>query len=156
MDEFELKALLAEKRKEIKTFDDLIAFLTEIKDNYSNCGYGETIRAIGQAITATAFYFGDIMGTTGFQASCIMWDFIRNYIYPHNKCGMRLMDYDKMLYPQYGYQFDKTIPQSTWEELQKTAIENLEDNEYAAPAVRKHWQSIADGIVPFGYIVKDN
>lgn len=155
MDEFELKALLTEKRKQIETFDDLIAFLAEIKDNY-NHGYGEVVRAIGQAITATAFYLGNEIGITNFQASCIMWDFIRDYMYPYNKCGMRLIDYDNMLYPQYEYKFDKTISWSTWEDLQEAAIKNLEDCKCVAPAVVEHWQSIANGIVPFGYIVVDD
>lgn len=40
MNEFELKKVLREKRKDIKSFDDLIEFLKYIKENY-NGGYAE-------------------------------------------------------------------------------------------------------------------
>lgn len=97
------------------------------------------------------------MGLTHFQASCSMWEFIQNFIHSDNKCGMKLIDYDEMLYPQYEYKFcDKIIPKYTWESLQKQAKENLEAHSCnASPRVINHWQSIVNGKVPFGYIVED-
>ena len=99
------------------------------------------------------------MGLTGFQASVAMWDFIRLFIYRSNQCGLRIVDYDNMLYPQYEYKFEKTISRETWSNIVKTAKKYLEEYENkgnnASANVVNHWKSIVDGNVPFGYTVKD-
>ena len=59
-----------------------------------------------------------------------------------------------MLYPQYEYKYEKTIDKITWENLQKAAKKNLEESPDAHPDVIKHWQSIVDGNIPFGYKIK--
>ena len=153
--EFEVKAQLENERKNIKTFDDLVSFLEKVKDT-CNTGYGTAPRAIAQAALATAWYLSSEFGITGFQAGYTMWDFIRGWSFFNNECGMKIVDYDNMLYPQYAYKFEKTISKDIFESLQKTAKKNLEKhNEYAHSDVIKHWQSIVDGNVPFGYVVKD-
>lgn len=154
MNEFELRDDLRERRKNIESFDDLVAFLKYVKDN-CNCGYGEAPRAMAQAAVATAWYLAREFGITGFQAGFVMWDFIRDWEYRHNKCGLKIVDFDDMLYPQYDYKFEKRISLDTWAAIQKAAKENLENETYAHPTVREHWQSIVDGKVPFGYIIKE-
>lgn len=154
MNEFELRDQLVEKRKEIKTFEDLTEFLKYVKEN-CNCGYGEAPRAMAQASLAVAWYLAKEFGITGFQAGCVMWDFVRDWNYSSNKSGLRIVDYDNMLYPQYQYEYEKTIRPHVWEALQKEAAKNLEESEYAHPNVRAHWKSIVEGNVPFGYTVKD-
>lgn len=152
--EFEVKEQLEKERKDIKSFDDLVTFLQRVKGN-CNTGYGTTPRAIAQAALATAWYLSDVFGITGFQAGCVMWDFIRDWSFSGNECGMKIVDYDNMLYPQYEDKFQKTISKDTFEGLQKAAKKHLEKNEFAHYAVVNHWKSIVDGNVPFGYIVKD-
>ena len=155
MDEFEAMNILREKRKEIKSLDGLLDFIKDVSKNY-NTGYGTAPRSIAQASVAVADYLLGSMGCTGFQAGCTMWDFITELMYPNNKCGLRLVDYDEMLYPQYEYKFtDKEISKESWEAMQKTAKDNLLSNEYATPRVVQHWQNIADGVVPFGFTVED-
>lgn len=152
MNEFEIRDELREKRKNIKSFEDLTAFLKDVEENY-NTDYGGAPRAIAQASLAVAWRLADVFGITGFQAGCTMWDFIRDWSYSHNKTGMRIVDYDDMLYPQYAYRFERTIPTWVWEEMQKEARERLNDKRSAHPDVRTHWQSIVDGVVPFGYTI---
>ena len=153
--EFESKKLLEEQRKSIKTFEDLVEFLKYVKDN-CNSGYGEAPRAIAQASLAVAWYLSREFGITGFQASCTMWDFIQGWTKTNNKCGLRLVDYDDMLFPQYNYKFDKTISNEVWKNLQKQSKELLSDNtDYVHPHVLSHWKNIVDGKVPFGYHVTD-
>ena len=151
--EFEAKETLENERRSIDSLDELTEYIKNVKDNY-NIGYGTAPRAIAQAVLATAWYLSKEFGITGFQAGCVMWDFIRDWSYSHNKCGLKIVDYDNMLYPQYNYKFQKTISLDTYEALQKTAKENLESCEHAHPDVVKHWQSIANGNVPFGYVVE--
>lgn len=154
--EFEVKAELQEKRKDIKSFDNLTAFLEDVSKNYGT-GYGECVRAIGQAILATADYLGHEFGITGFQAGCIMWEFISEWTDFGDEVGAKILDYDKMLYPQYEHDFQKVISSKTWENLQKAAKARLDcDTEGACGNVIDHWRSIIDGKVPFGYVVKDD
>lgn len=154
LNEFEARDLLAEKRKEIKSFEDLTAFLQEVKDNY-NYDYGVAPRSIAQACLATAWYFADVFGITGFQAGFVMWEFVRDWNFPYNQTGLRIVDFDNMLYPQYEDKFQKTITPDVWTQLQVQAKKNLEERDHVHPAVAAHWQSIVDGVVPFGYVVSD-
>ena len=152
--EFEVKEQLEKERKDIKSFDDLVAFLQRVRDN-CNTGYGTAPRAIAQAALATAWFLSSDFGITGFQASFVMWDFIRDWLYSSNECGMKIVDYDDMLYPQYRDKYEKTISSDVFEALQKAAKKRLEESKYVHPAVIKHWEYIADGNVPFGYVVRD-
>lgn len=155
MNEFEVKEKLTNQRKDIKSFDDLVSFLKDVKEHY-NCGYGETPRAIAQAALATAWYFASDFGITGFQAGFVMWDFIWDWSFSRNECGLKIVNYDEMLYPQYDYKFDKYISKDTFRLMQKQANKLLNDRKYAHPAVVKHWEAIANGEVPFGYTIKDD
>ena len=154
LDEFEMRDLLQQKRKEIKDLDDLIEFLKYVKEN-CNYDYGVAPRSIAQAALATAWYLSNEFGITGFQSGFVMWDFIRYWNFSNNKCGLKIIDYDEMLYPQYDYKFEKTISKETFEELQKKAEENLKNIKSVHPDVVSHWLSIMDGKVPFGYKIKD-
>lgn len=154
MDEFEMRDELREKRKNIHTFEELTAFLDDVEKNYGH-GYGDAPRAIAQASLAVAWYLADKYGITGFQAGFVMWDFIRDWNYSGNKCGMKLVDYDNMLYPQYDYKFEKTISSDTWNAIRDEAKQRLVETEYAHPNVKAHWEKIIAGNIPFGYTVSD-
>jgi hypothetical protein len=155
MDEFVVKAELQEKRKHIKTFDELVEFLKDVETNYGN-GYGEAPRTIAQAALAVAWHLADVYGITGFQAGFVMWDFIRDWSYSGNKCGLKMIDFDNMLYPQYEDNLQKTIRRDVWDNLQKEAKTRLKESSYAHPDVIAHWESIAAGNVPFGYRVVED
>ena len=96
-------------------------------------------------------------GITGFQASYVMWKFIQNYMFPYNQTGLKLIDFDDMLYPQYDGKFSKTITKDVWQKLQQAAEENLKRPDISSlhSNVVNHWKSIVNGKVPFGYTVKD-
>ena len=134
------------------TLEKLPDFMNHVLNDYIH-DYGTIVHAVGACAVAAAWAANDVAGLTGFQAGFVMWDFIRQWEYAGNKCGLRLMNYDDMLYPQYEEKFDKTIKADTWKELQKQAKEKLKEfeNDWVSPSVVRHWQSIADGTVPFGY-----
>lgn len=152
--EFKTRDDLRAKRKNVKTFDDLIEFLRDVKDNY-NIGYGDAPRAIAQAALGVAWYLSGEFGITGFQAGCVTWDFIRDWTHTDNKTGMKLVDFDRMLYPQYSDEFQKTINPDTWKSMMNEAKKMLDEYPNSHPAVIAHWKSIADGNPPFGYVVSD-
>lgn len=143
-----------------QTFETLPEFIRHVMNDYVH-DYGTVCRAIGACTVATAWAFdrmeGARGGITGFQAGFVMWEFIRNWTYTSNKCGLRIIDYDKLLYPQYEDSFDKTIKPEVWEAVQKAAREELEglSDGCAANSVVMHLKSIAAGKVPFGFTVQE-
>ena len=184
--EFIAKEELQAKRREIgEDFDKLVEFLKDVRDNY-NTDYGTAPRAIAQASVATAWYLASVFGITNFQAGFVMWDFIRDWQYRDNECGLKIVDYDLMLYPQYEYKFtEKTISKWQWEALQKKAQKEIDrinetvdsynksqtkgmedfinkegrdwvDTDFCDIRVLNHWKSIVKGKVPFGYRVEND
>lgn len=139
------------------TLDELPNFIDRMTHGY-NHDYGTAVHAVSACALAAAWAAccEEDIGLTGFQAGFVMWDFIKNWTKTGNKCGLRLIDYDEMLYPQYEYKMDKTISKDTWEALQAEAKKNLETADLFHPKVKEHWQSIVDGNVPFGYKVVDD
>ena len=140
--------------REIKNQEELVQFIDHILNDYKH-DYGTTVRAISAMILATASMGADLMGITIFQDGIIMWDFILNWMYTDNKTGLKIVDYDNMLYPQYEDRFQKTISKDVWKDLRKEAKHKIKNEGCACERVVRHWQSIVEGVVPFGYEVKD-
>jgi hypothetical protein len=120
--------------------------------------YGTCVIAAASCGKAGYDYVASVLGMTGFQMSCVMWEMVQDLT--HGDSPKRLIDYDNMLYPQYEYKFTRqSITPSTMEWLQQQAAEKIaEDNSRGAdmcahPDVRKHWEEIIAGVVPFGYVV---
>lgn len=153
-EEMHLEKEWFEQAREIHTIEELASFVNKLLNEYEH-NYGTVCHAISALALAGASLGAYVEGITGFQAGFIMWDFIKEWNHSGNKCGMKLIDYDTMLYPQYDYRFEKTISFSTWKHLQEEAKYNLQ-NRKGCPEVEAHWQSIVDGKVPFGYTVKED
>lgn len=145
--------------KEARTIklDTLKPFIDRLMNEYEH-DYGTICHALaaGSIATFCAMNSDEYQGgITGFQAGAIMWQIVRHLMYENNKCGLRLLDFDNFLYPQYEESFDKTISKETWEVIQKEASRQLEKaTEKVHPAVIEHWNWIKEGVVPFGYKVK--
>ena len=144
--------------KKCDTIDDFAAFFKRLTEDeqhdYSTICYAVSSMAIAAATITDRSPCG---GITGFQAGCIMWEFMRAWTNPGGDGPMKLSCYNDMLYPQMQHKFEKTIPKSTWEYLQEKAGENIANSSTSAhPDVLAHWQSIVDGTVPFGFIVIDD
>lgn len=129
---------------------------------HAMCDYPHDYESVCVAVAACALagvYAADSLpqgGITGFQAGFVMWEFIRQLNYRRNKCGLRMINYDNMLFPQYADKFEKTISSDTWKALQEEAKRKLEEcSTYVHPAVINHWKSIVDGVVPFGYKIEE-
>lgn len=66
-------------------------------------------------------------GITGFQAGCIMWKVIREWNFQNNKTGLKILDYDNILYPQYKASFI-SISSEIWESVKKEAQNKINQN----------------------------
>ena len=143
-----------------QTIKTLPKFIKHIMNDYEH-DYGTICHAIAACSLAAAWATNKHRQgyITGFQASFVMWDFIKEWMYANNKTGLRILNYDDMLYPQYKNKFDKIISKETFEDIQKAAQENLEEVKQGRgvhPDVIKHWKSIVAGNVPFGYKIKED
>lgn len=122
------------------TIETLPNFLKEITENYQH-DYGTICHAMAIAAIASARAINASPqgGITGFQAGAIMWEFIREWNYSGNKTGLKLVDYDNLLYPQYEDEFEKAISSGVWENLQKEAKANIREanTKYATYLVAK-------------------
>lgn len=144
------------EQAEKQTVDTLPAFIKHVMNDYGH-DYGTVCHAIAACALAAVEAANKLPtgGITGFQAGFVMWDFVRKLNYPINKCGLRIIDYDDFLYPQYQHKHDKVISQATWDTIQRQAHKKLKTAHDVNPYVKAHWQSIVDGNVPFGYSVKE-
>ena len=140
-----------------QTVETLPEFVNHLMNDYCH-DYGTVCHAIA-ACAMAAIHAADNTelngGITGFQASFVMWDIVKQMCFRGNETGLRIIDYDDMLYPQYEYKFDKTIDPGRFKLLQEVAQKNLNERSGCAE-VRQHWQSIVDGKVPFGYTIKED
>lgn len=142
------------KRQNLKS---LPTFIDHVLNDYIH-DYGTVCHAISACALAASYAAdkSDCGGITGFQAGFVMWDFVRQWMYRDNTCGLKIFNYDDMLYPSSNYKFKDTISSFTWDAIQKEAKRLLESDEFVSERVKKHWQTIVDGVVPFGYEVVDD
>lgn len=143
------------------TLDNFVEVYHEILKNTK--GYNDCPISVAKVGLLAMKLMEKDLGITGFQASFALWEVIKEWQYSNNKTGLRLIDYDNMLYPQYQRKFEKVISKDVWKSLQEAAKENLDslfvdgvfDENSAAPNVVEHWKSIVNGVVPFGYCVEE-
>lgn len=111
-----------EESAKAAALDTLPAFLTELTENYEH-DYGTICHAMAIAAiaAANAVNHSPQGGITGFQAGCVMWEFIRGWNHSHNKTGLCLVDYDNFLYPQYAQDHQKTLSKEVWASIQQEA-----------------------------------
>lgn len=137
--------------------DDFPEFFRELTEDYEH-DYGTVCHAMAAIGLAAMWAFnkseGARGGITGFQAGCVMWQVIRHMNYENNKCGLRLLDMDDLLYPQYEHKF-VAISEDTWDAVRKEAQKRLTERGTAHPDVVAHWKSIVNGKIPFGLRIED-
>lgn len=152
-EEMHLEKEWFEQARHVKSIEELSQLVDKMLNSYEH-DYGTACHAIAACSLASAWLGAHIEGISGFQAGFVMWDFIRHWVKEGNKCGMKLVDYDDFLYPQYADKFDKIISEDTRASIQEEAKKQLEnDDGFACGPVMRHWKSIVDGTVPFGYRV---
>jgi len=139
-----------------QTVDTLPDFINGLMTEYGH-DYGTICHAVAASAIAAANAVNNHKkgGITGFQAGAVMWEFIRHWNYESNKVGLRIVDYDNLLYPQYEDEINKrTITSHQHKELKKQA-EILLSERGGHERVRAHCQKIVDGWIPFGFVVQD-
>lgn len=157
MNEFEYKEYIYQRAKNVKTKEELDSLLKDVIKS-KDLDYGKIVYAICACMNATMNYIDNspVGGITGFQASFIGWEMVKEYMsISKDSPGLKLIDYENMLYPQYEEKFEKKISLKLWSKLQEQARKLLIECPNAHPNVIKHWKSIARGHVPFGYEIEN-
>lgn len=137
----------------VKTPDELKGFIEHLINDY-NHDYGTICHAMAAAALAGAWCVDKSPngGITGFQAGVIMWQFIKQW---NGLAGpAKLVDYEKMLYPQYEENFKTEISKETAQWLREQATEKLKNNKPMDPQVQHHMKKISKGWIPFNFTVK--
>jgi hypothetical protein len=151
--EKQAREIFEEKLKDVKTKQDLMDYMDFI-EGYDH-DYGTVVA--GMAFTMRAAFQvmnrGKCGGITGFQAGFLGWEMIKEFMDVDGPA--KLLDYNKMLFPQYEDSFRKTITKDTWEYIQEEAKKKLSDLPTSGRVI-KHWQGIVEGKIPFGYKIKEN
>ena len=141
MTEKELREAEVTTPKSIEELNQYIDDLVTRQHDYGTCVYAMSMSAF-----ATFNYVARKLGVTGFQASCADLDFIgRSRMM---KDGFRIIDYNKLLYPQYlteeHFPSIKKLMMDNKESLKEKAKNLLDENgERANNQVIKHWKKLA-------------
>lgn len=152
-----------ERAKKITTLDEFNEFFNDIFTSGKYCITYDSICHALAALSIAAFHLGDnspIGGITGFQASHVMWMIISREFIRNNKTGLRLINYDKLMYPQYvdSTCLDSRLLSKNTHESLITECKNMiaEESRYASDTVVDHWKKIAEGWLPDGYRVEED
>lgn len=153
MGNFNVVDYILKKGEEIQTLEELDRLIEEAMRKF-NFDVTAATESAGAVCTVVANFLSKKMGIPRVSRDLIMWSFITNFKFPSATCGLRLINFDHMLYPQYKSNFKKTIGAETWKRLQEEAKRNLEGRIPGKAKTIAHWQSIVNGVVPFGYKVR--
>lgn len=118
-----------EARKQ--TVDTLPEFVRHLVEDYGH-DYGTICHAITAAGLAGMYAVENSPagGITGFQAGFCMWGIVRQWSYRNNKCGLKMMDYDDLLYPQHEHKFKAiSISAKVLEAVRKEAANKIAEHE---------------------------
>ncbi len=108
-----------------QNMETLTPFINSILSDYHH-DYGTICHALAASAIAAARAANktDVGGISGFQAGCVMWEFIKNWMSLDGP--LRLIKYEEMLYPQYAHKFEKFITPEIMKLLQEKAKENYD------------------------------
>jgi hypothetical protein len=115
--------------------------------------YGTCVHAIALAAEAAYNFIAHKLGVTGFQASCADIQILSRS--RGMKHGFRIIDYSKLLYPQYKDEFDRIkLSAESFAHIRKAARAKLDEKGDAHPDVAAHWAYVAYGGSPFSLAVE--
>lgn len=140
--ESELRELPAPK---CTTAAELAAFVESMASRPHD--YGTCVYAMSLCAEAAFRFIADRLGVTGFQASCADMDFIKRTRGLNH--GFQLLDYSKLLYPQFDSDM-RITPETLLSEpllrkrIRDEAKKNLAEKSVAHEHVVAHWRKLAE------------
>ena len=127
-----------------KTQDELMEYIQSLVEREHD--YGTCVYAMSMAAVAAYYYVAHKLGVTGFQASCADLDILRRT--RDMKHGFRIIDYEKLLYPQYltpdHFPSVDQLLKDNIDWLSEEAKRLLDESPNAHPDVKGHWKRLAE------------
>jgi hypothetical protein len=127
----------------------LVKFMNELvkfDHTYSSAPYAMACAALA---AAWAIEHSPGGGMTGFQWGHGAMRALQLLNYENNKLGIRVQNYDNILYPQYEHMFTGLeIDEKHAEEIKKAAEQKLKESPNANENVLNWWKALADGWLP--------
>lgn len=132
-----------EKIPDCQTEAELIQYIHDNVEREHD--YGTCVYAMSNSAVAVFNYVASKLGVTGFQASCADLDILRH---TRNWKAGRILDYEKLLYPQYCNSDEFPSAQQCIEEnkewLSEEARKKLKETDMpVSPNVLEHWKMLA-------------
>lgn len=139
------KELQDYKLPKINTDKELVDFINKmisVGNSYNTAPYSIALSAY-----AVFMYVAEKLEVTGFQASCADIQFLKRT--RDLEDGFSIVDYSKLLYPQYKDSFEKysfdNLLRENLPHLKERAKKLLEEKgDYTHENVIKHWKMIVD------------
>lgn len=147
-----------EKASQVRTIEQF----KELYDYLFNGNICHTYDSAAHATSALAIAGGHLgsstEGITGFQASYVKFDFLRQWDNIGKCVGLQVIDYDDLCFPQYVKKFPlKRIKKDMWLAVQRACKEKLEsldvNGNRACYKVRQYWGDVCSGIIPSSVVV---
>jgi len=139
----EEKAMRETESKWPETLDELTEYIESLTDRTHD--YGTCVYAMSLAAVATFNYMSHVVGASGFQAGCADLDFLRRT--RGLRSGFTILDYEKLLYPQYlskeHFPSRDELLEDNKVDLARLARQKLAERETACPEVRARWTYVA-------------
>ena len=116
--------------------------------------YDSAVHAVSALAIAGAWFGSRIEGITSFQASYVKFDFIREFNHIGTRVGLKVVDYDDLIYPQHTDDFiGVKIKERIWRSLQQACKRELSNHDSGCWAVREWWKDVCNGVIPDDIIV---
>ncbi len=164
----ESKEIMKEWFTEAKemTLEKLPEFLRKLTEDYVQ-DYGTIVSAMvaGALGTVWAINKSGQGGITGFQAGFVPLYFYREW--SDIKGPFKVVKFEDMIYPQYEEKFARVMEVETFKGIYELTVKTIQKHIFDSkdggvfvipthPDVCRHWLSILDGFVPFGWKCKQN
>lgn len=127
-----------------KTKEELDEYIASLKLTEDNHTYGSCVYAMSLAAVAAYNFVASALGVTGFQAGYAKMDILKRL--GSYKRGFRVIDYDKLMFPQYCDKEhfpsvdDLMLEPSIRKQLRSDAQAKLDEEiEFVHEDVMSHW-----------------
>jgi hypothetical protein len=138
---------------EVVNADDLAEFVKYLARGIRQ--NGDTVPHALHAVMRAAFVamsYEARVPLTQVQTDALGWMLVRDFFIVGPNDPLRLVNYAELLNPECADTFT-AIPPTTWERVRENARAMLTHPilaQFAGEELRAHWQSVAEGNVPFG------
>lgn len=156
----EFKEEFYKKAEIVSSIEDISNLFSALKENSEDLDVSSYTECVGHLITSAIKYLFSKEASQHSKdleapeySQYLFWYMTRSLF--DREGPMQILEFDDMLYPFFEHNFDRVITENTKMYLMQKAKDLLNSGVPVTKEVKEHWEFIADGGIPFGYILKD-